>query len=280
MPRHMIERMVRIESAGFAALVGLVGLVLAVGVVARAPEARAAANPLRCDFDGDGRSDLAVAVPGDNNGRGAVSVSYTPPDAGFDEFLGLGAYYRRGVNVPGVSAGGQRLGSSLACGDFDGDGYADLAIGIPGEGHSSGAIVVLYGSPTGLFDKFGTYFTQGAILGQFVESGDRFGEALAAGDFNGDGRDDLAIGVPGEAVTSTLHGNVKDAGMVHVVFGGSGGLQPATAQTFYPFTPRAASRGARTTARRSPWGTSTRTASPTWRSARPIRTSPPKTRRP
>ncbi len=36
------------------------------------------------------------------------------------------------------------------------------------------------------------------------EVGDRFGAALAAGDFNGDGLNDVAVGVPIEAIGSTL----------------------------------------------------------------------------
>ena len=40
-------------------------------------DVHAAAMPLRCDFDGDGRSDLAVGVPGDYQERGAVNVQYS-----------------------------------------------------------------------------------------------------------------------------------------------------------------------------------------------------------
>ena len=240
MPRYMLERMVRIGSAGLAAPAGAVGLVLAVGLVALAPEARAAAQPLRCDFDGDGLSDLAVGVPGDNKGRGAVNVQYSP-----DGLLSEGAYFLRPLNLPGPSFAGHRVGSSLACGNFDGDDYGDLAIGIPGEVASRGAIVVLYGSDAGLFDKFGTWFNQDWVQGESAEAGDRFGEALAAGDFDGDDRDDLAIGVPGEDVGSALRSpavpgrgvDIKDAGMVHVLFGFSGGLEAASAQTFSPVTP-------------------------------------------
>jgi hypothetical protein len=232
--------MVEIGSAGFGAPAGAVGLVLSVGLFALAPEARAAARPLRCDFDGDGLSDLAVGVPGDNKGRGAVNVQYSP-----DGLLGAGAYFLRPLNVPGPSFAGHRVGSSLACGNFDGDDYGDLAIGIPGEQASRGAIVVLYGSSTGLFDKFGSWFNQDWVQGETAEAGDRFGEALAAGDFDDDGHDDLAIGVPGEGVGSALRSpslpgsgvTIKAAGMVHVLFGFSGGLQAATAQTFSPVTP-------------------------------------------
>jgi hypothetical protein len=53
------------------------------------------------------------------------------------------------------------------------------------------------------------------------EDGDRFGAALAAGDFDGDGRDDLAIGHPGEFVL------VPEDGVVTVVMGAPAGLSNA-----------------------------------------------------
>jgi hypothetical protein len=51
------------------------------------------------------------------------------------------------------------------------------------------------------------------------EDGDSFGSSLTSGDFNGDGRDDLAIGVPNESV-----GSIEGAGGVEVVYGSSSGL--------------------------------------------------------
>src|SRR5204862_4601530 len=47
-----------------------------------------------------------------------------------------------------------------------------------------------------------------------ADADDRSAAALAVGDFDGDGRDDLAIGVPGEDV-----GSVNDAGAVNVIYG-------------------------------------------------------------
>jgi len=64
--------------------------------------------------------------------------------------------------------------------------------------------------------------------GSPTESGDHFGWALAAGDFNSDGRADLAIGAPFEDVlvqrTATSFENVVDAGTVTVMYGSTTGL--------------------------------------------------------
>ena len=227
----------RLRTSG---LLGFIALVLSGGPWA--PHGtQAAATPLRCDFDADGRSDLAIGVPGDNNGRGAVNVQYSP-----DGVLGVAAYFRQGLNLPGAASASSGAGSSLACGDFDGDGFADLAIGVPGASMSRGAVVVVYGSENGLVNSRNTYMTQDTIdLGTIApaETGDRFGETLAAGDFDGDGKDDLAIGVPREGVAEpgpTPGGpagdNVALVGMVHVVFGETALGLAGPAQSFSPFT--------------------------------------------
>ena len=51
-----------------------------------------------------------------------------------------------------------------------------------------------------------------------IEAGDLFGTSLAAADFNGDGQDDLAIGVTGQSV-----GTIANAGAVNVIYSQSGG---------------------------------------------------------
>ena len=87
--------------------------------------------------------------------------------------------------------------------DFNQDGFADLAIGAPGEAIGSfsdaGAVSVLYGSADGLRGTGSQLFTQ---VGGAAERGDRFGWALASGDFNHDGFTDLAAGAPGENVSA------------------------------------------------------------------------------
>ena len=55
-----------------------------------------------------------------------------------------------------------------------------------------------------------------------AETGDGFGEAVTAADVNGDGRDDLIVGAPGEAI-----GAKKNAGSATVLFGGKKGILDA-----------------------------------------------------
>lgn len=73
-------------------------------------------------------------------------------------------------------------------------------------------MIVYYGSADGLlpanWERFGQEVSEAG-----VESGDRFGSALAAGDFNGDGKDDLAVGMPGENF-----GGATETGIVEVLW--------------------------------------------------------------
>jgi hypothetical protein len=128
--------------------------------------------------------------------------------------------------VDNVAEEGDHFGLALATGDLNGDGYADLAIGVPGENTNAGGAEVIYGSSTGLSatavpDQFWTQDSLGMDSGE--EAGDEFGFALTAGDLNRDGNDDLAVGVPKEDGDTAI-----DQGAVHVVYGTSGGLSATT----------------------------------------------------
>src|SRR5438045_4390522 len=90
-------------------------------------------------------------------------------------------------------------------GDFNGDGRGDLAVGVEGQtvsGHGqAGAVHVIYGSKHGLTGRGDRIFTQDTPgIKDSADDGERLGPVMAAGDFNGDGRADLAIGVPLESV--------------------------------------------------------------------------------
>jgi hypothetical protein len=115
-------------------------------------------------------------------------------------------------------------GAAFAASDFNGDGYADLAIGSPDAlvNHlfSSGTVTVVSGSTLGLDPEARRSWSQEStdMLGEY-EDNDDFGGALTIGDYNGDGRSDLAIGVVGERV-----GSKARAGAVAILYAGANGL--------------------------------------------------------
>jgi hypothetical protein len=125
---------------------------------------------------------------------------------------------------------GDRFGNAVVHGDFNGDGFRDLAMGVASEDirnvpapsiANAGALEVIYGSLYGLSATNRQFWQQGGagVVADVAEPEDAFGNALAAGDFNNDGYDDLAIGVADEDVR-----DVVDAGAVHVLYGSPTGL--------------------------------------------------------
>ncbi len=179
------------------------------------------------DVDGDGDTDLVVGLPfaDTSDARGnrlvdAGQVNVLRAAAGFLEFNGGTTLLQSTGNSEPTEAGDQ-FGSALALGDFDGNGRADLAVGAAHDDRGvgtfidEGAVSVFSGATT-----FHSFWTQN-LLNQPRDSGDLFGFALAAGDFNRDGRDDLAIGAPGDFVSQTTGDN---AGAVSVISGGITGL--------------------------------------------------------
>lgn len=162
------------------------------------------------DFDGDDIMETVVTSPETDCGKGAVYVVEADGD--------LTTWTRDTTGVLGTGACDDLFGASLAIADFNDDGYDDLAIAAPGANDArpvaSGSVHVLYGSTTGLTeagDQLWTMDTSG--VDGTAESGDYWGDALSAGDFNCDGYSDLAIGSPRRLT-----------GWVSVLHGGSGGL--------------------------------------------------------
>ncbi len=189
------------------------------------------------DLDGDGDADLAVGSPasgsfGDDPSRplvdGDVIVLYGGPVG--PSTSGTQSWTQDTTDVPGDGEAGDWFGSSLETGDFDDDGYDDLAIGARFDrvnGVRSGAVDVLYGTASGLSAADAQLWHQDAAgVPSAAEAGDDFGHAIASGHLDGDGFDDLAIGAPGEAIGSGEPG----AGVVNVVYGSSAGLGAAGAQ--------------------------------------------------
>ncbi len=178
------------------------------------------------DFNRDGYDDLAIGIPGatvsGQAGAGAVQIIY-----GSGHGLTNSAAQNFSLDTTGLSGTPElnaNFGGSLAVGDFDGNSYADLAIGIPRANVNgvsyAGAVQILYGRSSGLGILGNELISQnsnGALSS--ASFNDQFGFALTVADFDGDGADDLAVGVPYEDV-----GGNADAGAVQVFYGRTGNL--------------------------------------------------------
>jgi len=230
----------------FAVLAAVTAVgVLMIGLLPAAT-ATAWSRPTSSDFNGDGFADLAVGNSGDKiNGHvdaGSVNVLYGSASGLTTAGNQLWSQATPGIadapeDNPEYGEGvGDQFGSALAWGRFDADRFADLAIGVPleGLGETRGAVHVLYGSARGLRSRGSQFWTaRSAGLARGPES-DRFGEALAAGDIDGDGYFELAIGRPQEASISDPIGKV---GAVTVLRGSARGLVASGSQLWTEDTP-------------------------------------------
>ncbi len=238
-----------VEDMGRKGVGRFLALAVSSALAVLASPAVTVAAPNAGDFNGDGFDDLAISARDDVDGKekaGAVSVIY----GGRGGLSGRGdqrwTQNSRGIpgraedepsstesgededTIRGIGDGG--FGSSMGIGDFDDDGYDDLAVGTPGEDgphppvytYDHGSVTVIYGGRRGLTASGAKVFTleSPGVPGDSAEH-THFGSGLAGGDFDGDGKDDLAVGAPHCC-----------AGMLTILFGSSHGLRGPGAQSF------------------------------------------------
>ncbi|GAA0326800.1 FG-GAP-like repeat-containing protein [Actinoallomurus spadix] len=161
------------------------------------------------DLDRDGRDDLVVGVPGLAGGGGVGLFTRGLRTAR------LITQRTSWVRQPAGPTDG--FGTALAVGAFGAFGRGrrtQIAVGAPGDGvEASGAVTVI--DPVAHRSRS---ITEGGPGVRGVpERYDEFGAALAAGDFDHDGTDDLAIGVPGEDDTALPDNYAR--GAVYALYG-------------------------------------------------------------
>ncbi|MFJ5550654.1 FG-GAP and VCBS repeat-containing protein [Streptomyces sp. NPDC093225] len=198
MRREWAALAVAVATAAGSVLVGAGSAVAVVPTAAKAATAAAAPVTHKSDFNGDGYEDFVTSAPaatiGGKAGAGYVAVVPGGPN-------GLVTAQRKVISqatagVPGDPGTADNFGYALATGDFNGDGYDDLAVGTPydrvGATPSSGdpgSVTVLYGSAAGLVKAARTMGTSKHL-----------GIGLTAADMDGNGRPEVVASehrVPG-----------------------------------------------------------------------------------
>ncbi|MFE5025460.1 FG-GAP and VCBS repeat-containing protein [Streptomyces sp. NPDC056656] len=138
------------------------------------------------DFNGDGYRDYATYADSPNHG-GGVRVTF-----GTAQGPGTATQHidQSTPGVYGADEADDEFGEVRAAADFNADGYGDLAVSALGEDadgrKDQGAVTILWGSASGL--SGGT-----ALPNKAPEQYGAMGQDLATGDFNGDGKQDLAV---------------------------------------------------------------------------------------
>lgn len=146
------------------------------------------------DINGDGYSDLVAP----EYGQGLVFIFHSSGNAGITT---TAAQFASKIIVGTATT---FFGKTVAMGDLNGDGYADVVVGAPkyqSAGTNNGRVYIFYSSGTAGITSTLAAFANSTLTGT-SGTNDRFGDALATGDINGDGYSDVIVGAPSYNVST------------------------------------------------------------------------------
>ncbi|MGH3387875.1 MAG: FG-GAP-like repeat-containing protein [Actinomadura sp.] len=173
------------------------------------------------DVNGDHKADIVAG-----GGFGAPGGSFTlyPGGAASLDTAHASTWTQDSPGVPGTDESGDRFGAAVAVRDVNGDGFADVAVGAPGENVGRGGVTLLLGRATGLTATGAQWFNQGTpgVPGT-SEQADSFAGRVALLDLTRDGRAELVAAVPGEN---------SAAGAVTILRATASGLTATGSRTF------------------------------------------------
>ncbi|MEV8565942.1 FG-GAP-like repeat-containing protein [Streptomyces sp. NPDC051322] len=204
-------------------------------LIVTASSAAAAPSGTQGDFNGDGYRDVAVTEPlaavNGRTGAGSVSILYgSAAGAGKSKIQTVS---QNSAGVPGGAEKDDRFGGMISAGDFNGDGYADLAVGADGEDIGSdvdgGSVTILWGSSGGLSGGR-------TVADPAAGSHDHFGDLVAAGDYNGDGKADLAI-ANDQNIVDVYRGGFTKTGSTGGHYSVAAPVQKVPGMDFFNLTP-------------------------------------------
>lgn len=191
------------------------------------------------DVNGDGYGDLVIGDPSDTTidgspregtgHKGGQIVIWPGSATGVDRTAAPIVIHQDTAGVPGAAESNDSFGTDVSVADADGDGYGDIAVGVPGEKigsvKSAGSVVLIPGGPGGPTGAGSRVITQNSAgVPGSAERWDLFGTTVRLADHTKDGRPELVVGAPGDDVS----GDNRDLGGIWVFKGTRTGPSPGS----------------------------------------------------